>query len=92
MGLPFFPSIFTTCHNSVEFQKRLTMKSGAKSWFCKPQLQSSAHCQIKLVLKMGFAILVQYLLRWRGDDLGPAVQSCDRSKVGTILRHNDMLI
>ena len=36
MGLPFYFSIFTTCHNSVEFQKRLTMKSGAKSWFCKP--------------------------------------------------------
>ena len=86
MGLPFFPSIFTTCHNSVEFQKRLTMKSGAKSWFCKPQLQSSAHCQIKLVLKMGFAIPVHYLLKMEtknleGDELGPAVQSCDGSKV-----------
>ena len=27
------------------------------------QLQSSAHCQIKLVLKMGFAIPVQCLLK-----------------------------
>ena len=46
------------------------MKSGAKSWFCKPAalLWSSAHCQIKLVLKMGFGHTCAIQLSRRGRD------------------------